>query len=281
MATRRHVLGLAAGALVSLPTLTGGDVVRESGVAPLLPFALRRLEYGFARGADRPLRTVVWMPDAAGRFPLVLFSHGLHGSPERYERLTAAIAAAGFVVAAPAYPHTMAGAAAFTSDDMPNQPADASAVIGALLAGPLGARIDGRHIGAAGHSAGGYTTAGLLAERSRDRRVRSAVILAGGAMNGAFSGPPADVLVAHGDRDTVVPYPVGRAAYRAVPWPKAMLTLLGADHDALVFGTGPATAATTRAVLDFLRGSLYADPSARARLRRIGGAARLTSVHLG
>jgi dienelactone hydrolase len=269
---------MAAGAVVPATLLGGGAAARKAGTAPSLPFALEQRQFSLSRrlrGVDRPLRTVVWLPAVAGRFPLVLFSHGLHGTPERFARLTGDIAVAGFVVAAPAYPYTMLDSPAFTSDDMPNQPGDASAVITALLGGPLAPRIDRGRIGAAGHSAGGYTTAGLLSARSRDRRISAAVIVAGGAMNGRFTGPPAEVLFVQGDADPVVPYAVGRSAYRDVPWPKAFLTLLGADHESLLFGRGPAAATTTRTILDFLRASLYFDATAQARLRPEAGIATL------
>jgi hypothetical protein len=63
---------------------------------------------------------------------------------------------------------------------------------------------------------------------------------------------------------------VGRAAYRDMPWPKAFLTLNGADHESYMFDRSPAAVTTTRTVLDFLRGSLDANPSQRARLRTDG-----------
>jgi pimeloyl-ACP methyl ester carboxylesterase len=148
---------------------------------------------------------------------------------------------------------------------MPNQPADASHVISEVLALKLPVHIERDRIGAIGHSAGGYTTAGLLAARSRDERVRAAVVLSGGAMNGRFTGPAADVLFVQGDHDEIVPYATGRAAYRDVPWSKAFLTLLGVDHESYMFDRGPASTATTRTVLNFLRASLYDDATALAQ----------------
>jgi dienelactone hydrolase len=276
--TRRQVLRAAGGALLPV-SLLGGSLGGEAVlVPPAALFPVERRQFAFSRGPDRPLRTVVWSPVAPGPFPLVLFSHGLHGSPERFAQMIADIAGAGFVVAAPAYPNTMAGTAAFDAGDMPNQPADAAAVITAVLAGELAGRVLPDRIGAVGHSAGGYTTAGLLAGRSRDTRVRTAVVLAGGAMNGAFTGPATEVLFVQGDRDPIVPYAAGRAAYQDVPWPKAFLTLAGADHESWMFDRSRAAVVTTRTVLGFLRAFLHADPSARTRLDTDGalpGVARL------
>ena len=91
----------------------------------------------------------------------MLFSHGLHGSPERYAPAAASWAAAGFVVALPAYPHTSVGAGDFEREDIKNQPADAAYVItkvrdlGSKAGDPLDGRIDGDRVAAVGHSAGG------------------------------------------------------------------------------------------------------------------------------
>jgi alpha-beta hydrolase superfamily lysophospholipase len=202
--TRRQVLLAPCCALLPAPLVSGSS--GEALIVPPSPlFALEWRQFAFSRGPNRPLRMVVWSPVGPGRFPLVLFSHGLHGSPERFAQLIVDIAGAGFVVvAAPAYPYTMDAAVTLRADDMPNQPADASAVISAVLGGELAGRVLPDRIGAVGHSAGGYTTAGLLAEGSRDRRVRTAVVLAGGAMNGAFAGPSTNVLFVQGDRDPIV-----------------------------------------------------------------------------
>nr|BFE71822.1 hypothetical protein GCM10020092_051230 [Actinoplanes digitatis] len=81
---------------------------------------------------------------AAGRFPLVLFSHGLTSRPEDYEAILARWARAGFVVAGPTYPRTSYGAADFDALDIVNQPADASFVIDSLSAPARPVRRDGR-----------------------------------------------------------------------------------------------------------------------------------------
>ena len=70
---------------------------------------VRTLTLDPALGA--PLPVTIWYPAstdqvAAGRFPVVIYSHGLGSRPELHAGLTTRWAAAGFVVAAPAYPHT-------------------------------------------------------------------------------------------------------------------------------------------------------------------------------
>jgi dienelactone hydrolase len=242
------------------------------GKAPTQTFAVATAQFTFNR-AGRTLRTVVTYPKTAGRYPLVLWSHGLHGSPEGYAGVTQKIAAAGFVVAAPAYPFTNDKANPFNQGDMANQPADASAVITEVLkldaqaGSALAGRIDTAHVGAAGHSAGGYTTAGLLSGSNRDSRIKGAVIVSGGSMGGKFSGAATPVLFIHGDNDGTVPYTSGKSLYDACTWPKAFLTLLGGDHGAALWGNTPAATAVTKTTLDLFRYSLYGDAGARSRLR--------------
>jgi dienelactone hydrolase len=283
------------------PTVSGPVPVVSSTFAPLPPLPLPERPYSVARRFidaqhdDRPLRTMVLFPAgdfvdgafdvAEGRFPLILFSHGLQGAPEFYESSLTRIAEAGFVVVAPTYPHTSAAAEEYDPLDVLNQPADASAVITAVLAlaqdpaDRLAGHLDPDRIAAMGHSAGGYTTAGLLSG-DRDERIRAGVILAGSALRGAFDGPAAAVLFVHGEDDTVVPYDYGRATYGLVPWPKAFLTVVGGGHAEYLSG-GPANAAVSQTVLDFLRATLYGDPGALQRIpadATAGGVTRFEST---
>lgn len=284
-----------------VPTITvGADGLGAPAVdatlAPLVPgpapterYVVSRREIAVTRDG-RPLRTVILHPTVGriggewvvpeGTFPLVLFSHGLRGSPEIYEQSLRTIASAGFVVAAPAYPSTSAAAAEYNPVDLINQPADASAVITAVLAlndaadDPLAGHLDPNRVGAMGHSAGGYTTMGLLSG-VRDPRVRTAVVIAGGSMGGTFSAPPVPVLFVHGSADAVVPYRQGRATYESLPWPKAFLTIIDGGHADYLDRGAPATAAVVATVLDFLRATLYGDVDA---LARIPSAARVEAV---
>jgi pimeloyl-ACP methyl ester carboxylesterase len=208
---------------------------------------------------------------AAGVFPLVLFSHGLTSSPEAYRVIATRIAAAGFVVAAPAYPYTNASADPYNPADLINQPADASAVITAALGladtpgDPLAGHLDASRVAAVGHSAGAYTTVGLLAG-ARDNRIRAAIVIAGGSLGGSFTGPAASVLFVHGDKDPVVSYPIGQATYELVPWPRAFLTVVNGDHGSYLYAPTSAASAVWSTMLDFLRWTLYGDDTAKARL---------------
>ena len=62
--------------------------------------------------ASRTLVTTIWYPARSGSattarqgpYPLIVFAHGLGGSPQLYSKLLTAWAAAGYVVAAPLFP---------------------------------------------------------------------------------------------------------------------------------------------------------------------------------
>jgi dienelactone hydrolase len=263
---------LAAAEASPSATKASTSAAPPAATAPTATFATASTQLTFSR-SGRSLRTVITYPKGAGRFPLVLWSHGLHGSPEGYAGVIQKIAAAGFVVAAPAYPFTNDKANPFNQADMSNQPADASAVITEVLkldaqaGSPLAGHIETSRVGAGGHSAGGFTTAGLLSGATRDQRLKGAVVVSGGSMGGKLSGPSTPMLFIHGDADGTVPYASGQSLYTACPWPKAFLTLLGGDHGAALWGSTPAATAVTKTMLDFYRYSLYGDPAAKSRLR--------------
>ncbi|MEU4222233.1 chlorophyllase/cutinase-like alpha/beta fold protein [Actinoplanes sp. NPDC026623] len=248
-------------------------------------YAVGRQVLRFRRG-DRALPTTVWYPakgavpgtpdpvddapPAAGRFPLVLFSHGLTAQPDDYADMLTRWVRAGFVVAGPTYPRTSYGVADFDPLDIVNQPADASWVLDSLLApaGPFGAMIDPDRLAAAGHSAGGITTVGLFSAY-RDERLKAGVVLNGTDFQGApFTGPPAALLFVHGRRDNTVTYRAGRAVYAAVPWSRAMLSITDGGH----VTEAPDFEATVGTSTEFLRWALYGDAAARARLPRAAAA---------
>jgi dienelactone hydrolase len=264
-----------------------------AGRVPSGAFAVGRRDFAFARGADRPLPTRVWYPatgtpggpvtagatPAPGSYALVIFSHGMSSQPDDYAAMLTGWARAGFVVAAPLYPHTSLGTADLDMYDIVNQPADASAVLTRMLAlnaggDPLSGHLDATRVAAAGHSAGGITTVGLFSA-DRDPRLRAGVVLAGTDFRGApFTGPAAAMLFVHGQKDDTVAYGAGHTVFAAVPWSRAMLNLPDGGHLATV-ASQPAITATTA---QFLRWSLYGDTAARRHLpaaSRIGHVATL------
>jgi fermentation-respiration switch protein FrsA (DUF1100 family) len=270
----------APSAAASAPS-AGAPTTPPARTAPATRFAIEERTFRFSRGRARPLPTTVWYPaGGTGPFPLIVFSHGLTSEPAAYATVLRAWARAGFVVAAPAYPHTSYRARDFDAVDVLNQPADASEVITRMLAlntsgGDLRGRIDATRVGAAGHSAGGITTIGMFSG-VRDERLDAGIVLSGRrVLPTPFTGPAAPMLFVHGKRDRTVPYADGLAAFRAVPWPRAMMAVTEGGHVAITKDFGPVIATTT----DFWRWSLYGDAAARKRLRADatrGGRATLT-----
>jgi dienelactone hydrolase len=287
------VTGLGVTACADPPQEAAAPQVTTPGSGPATAsppvepvYAVGSRELHLQRGPDRPLRTVVLYPaegrvgdgepraearPAAGSFPIVLFSHGLHGSPERYVPAAAGWASAGFVVAVPAYPHTSTDAEDYDKDDIDHQPADAEYVIskvrdldtkdGDLLRG----HVNGDRVAAMGHSAGGYTTAGLFSE-GHDTRLKAGIVLAGWLAPGAFAGPPADMLFIQGDSDPVVPVAQGKAAFDRVPWPKSYILLPRNSHAQYMLPGKPGYEQMDALVTDFLRWTLNDDEAAHLRM---------------
>ncbi|SCE92075.1 Alpha/beta hydrolase family protein [Micromonospora chokoriensis] len=256
-----------------------------AGSAPKNTFAVGVRQLKLNRDG-RALPTTLWYPAAGqsggaakrsatvaeGRFPVVMFSHGLGGRPDDYAKLLTRWAAAGFVVAAPTFPHTSKGADNNVLDVL-NQPADVSYALDQVLAldsaagDALRGRLDGERVAAAGHSAGGVTTIGLFTT-GRDDRLDAGVVFAGTALGvgTAFAGAAAPQLFVHGELDEVVEYAAGKAAYDKVPWPKAMLSLPKGDHGRALLGDSATLRLVSDTSVEFLRWSLYGDPEAKKRI---------------
>ncbi|MFG1880423.1 alpha/beta hydrolase family protein [Micromonospora sp. NPDC049102] len=256
-----------------------------AGVAPKNTFAVGVRQLKLDRNG-RALPTTLWYPAAGqsggapkrsataaeGRFPVVMFSHGLGGRPDDYAKLLTRWAAAGFVVAAPTFPHTSKGTDNNVLDVL-NQPADVSYALDRVLAldGTAGdglrGRLDGERVAAAGHSAGGVTTIGLFTA-GRDERLDAGVVFAGTALGvgTAFAGAAAPQLFVHGELDEVVDYAAGKSAYDKVPWPKALLSLSKGDHGRALLGDTATLRVVSDTSVEFLRWSLYGDPEAKKRI---------------
>ena len=277
MRTRR-VGGVVAALVLLLGGAACGDapapapvVVPPVVVAPaapvIYPVGLRVLH--LHRGSNRPLPTLVFYPAVpGGRFPLVLFCHGLSGSAERYARTLAGWAAAGFVVAAPTFPYTSEFTDDFRRPDIVNQPADARFVLRRVAAlnqrggDPLRHRMDTEHMAAIGHSAGGYTTTGLFTA-GHDPRLKAGIIMAGWGAKGAFAGPPATMLFLQGKADPIVPVASSRRLFLRVPWPKSYVLMRRDSHATYLKPGDIGYDAMNSLVIDFLRWTLDGDLAAR------------------
>lgn len=122
-------------------------------------------------GEDRLFTgTPAWKdaPIAAGRFPLVLISHGSGGAIRNLDWLGARLAAAGYIAAGPDHPQTTRGNS--TPIDTPKlweRPADLSDVLSALTSDPAwSGAIDADRVGALGFSLGGHSVLALAGVRA-------------------------------------------------------------------------------------------------------------------
>lgn len=199
---------------------------------------------GMLAKSSRTLVTTIWYPargsasgSGNGPYPLIVFAHGLGGSPQEYEQLLRAWAGAGYVVAAPLFPLSSSETPGGPDQgDIGNQPGDMSFVIAQVLkasatpGGPLSGLVDPNEIGAAGHSNGAITTLGLVANSCcRDTRVKAAVVMAGtteGLGSGTYDladAPP--LLVVQDLHDGIVPYADAVTIFNQARGPKALLTV--------------------------------------------------------
>ncbi len=221
----------------------------------------------------------------AGPFPLVVFAHGFSVTPAIYARLLHSWAQAGYVVAAPVFPLTSAGAPGGPDEaDLVNQPADISFVITRLLAAsaspasPYAGLLDPLHVAVSGQSDGGVTA--LLAaygRRFRDPRIGAAVVLSGAEWSGVggydLSRRRAPLLAVQGTADTVNEPRFTYDFFRAARQPKFLLRLLGAEHLPPYTRQQPQLSIVERVSTAFLDAYLKGRPTALAQLPLLGNIA--------
>jgi dienelactone hydrolase len=202
---------------------------------------------------ERVLPSVIWMPKAPGRFPLVVFVHGFETFPDAYARFCSQLASAGYVVVAPSFPlEDPTRGFGLNRDDLPNEATDVSFVIGAMRRGPLGRRLD-HGTAVVGHSDGADVALMVGYQRGKaDPRVGAIVADAPDPMAGALVRSRSPLLLVQGNADTVVPYSSSQTVFRQVSAPRFYLTLLGADHVPPIFGSSKWTEPLDAAVADFL-----------------------------
>jgi len=229
----------------------------------------------------------------SGPFPLIVFGHGLGATPAQYGDLLSTWAAAGYVVAAPAFPLSNEDSPGVPdAGDVANQSGDISAVItraielsssaeGRALAG----MVDAERIGVAGHSNGGITVAGLIGRSCCiDDRVDAAIIIAGtsqllpGTTFDWSRTPP--LLIVHGEDDKTIPFDEGVRLFMNARSPKGLFTLIDSDHNSYLFSDSKVFPITAKTTLDFFNGYVKSDPTAIAALAgdEKPGVAKMTFV---
>lgn len=161
-------------------------------------------------------------PVAAGRFPLLVFSHGVTANGPAYVGVLKKVAAAGFIVALPTFPLTSGPHGWNNLTDVQNQPADVSFIIGQLLSqanapkGLLAGHLDPKAIAVGGHSLGAITSLLFTNSCCVDPRVKAVVSISGMLFPAKdpkdnFDNPPTNlpILLLHGVPDKTVPYVAG------------------------------------------------------------------------
>jgi dienelactone hydrolase len=237
----------------------------------------------------RTLVTTIYRPRGKGPFPTIVFAHGSSGHPDKFSQLLGAWAAAGYVVAAPAFPLTNSTVpeSGKNTADVANQPADVSFVLTQVLRESRERRsrlyraVDRRHLGAAGLSLGGATIySAVFDDCCRDRRFTAAMVLDGIRLGSALHlDGHVPLLIAHSDTDPSIPYATARAAYDAAAAPVWLVTLHGASHASQWENDPtPYDAIDERLTLDFWDATLRGRRAAFDRLARDATVAGLSSI---
>jgi dienelactone hydrolase len=168
-------------------------------------------------------------------------AHGYLLPPDGYERLMQGVAARGYTVAAPDFPHTSPKGDGNRAD-LVNQPAELSLVADGIIAesarpGALVPPVNRpERLAVMGHSDGGLTAAAMAYNDTyRDPRVAAVVVMSGGLalFPGGWSVPgPPPLLAIHGDADAVNPPSASTDLIAALPdnVPRYLVTVQGGDH---------------------------------------------------
>jgi predicted dienelactone hydrolase len=185
------------------------------------------------KARDRVLPTSVYTPSGAGSAPLIVFCHGMWGHPRKFTWLLAHWQAAGFAVAAPAFPRTSdENAPRSTLAEVVNQPADVRWVVDQLLERAIG---DPNHVGVGGFSLGAETALAVgLHPRYCDERIQAVVAMAGALFHPDFASDALrrlPLLLVHGAEDTKRGrLRAARRTYAIANEPKQFVTIEGAGH---------------------------------------------------
>lgn len=236
----------------------------------------------------RSLRTLVFYPSVGGPYPLIVFAHGYNITPEAYGTLLGAIAASGYVVAAPEFPISSSGLPGPPGRyDLAQQPGDLSAVMSAVFWADLdptsflNGRVIGGPVGVMGHSDGGLTAAAIsLNSATLDPRVGATAVLSGGEfyISGGSWGPfnSGPMLVVHGDSDPIDGVWNGQTVFDEAASPKAFLHVVGGGHISPYIDPGLQPDLVRASIAAFFDANLRHDPGGLSRLDIYGNQGGLT-----
>ncbi len=206
----------------------------------------------YAGAPSRTLDAVVWYPasNAAGPYPLIVYSHGFSSNRDGGAYLAEHLASYGYVVVAANYPLTYMSAPdrPFVKDVV-NQPADVSFLIDSLLAQSdeesqlLTGMIDPQRIGVTGISLGGMTSTLVAFHPTMgDSRIGASLSIAGPTAQFTarfFESPQLPFLMLSGDIDALVPHASNAAPVLDKVPGSQLVTVKGASHTGFA---GPAGA---------------------------------------
>lgn len=273
---KKHRFALAA-LLAGLAIAPGAHAQVAAPVSPAVA-ASAASDLTLQAPDGRAIPVKLWTaPDERG---VIVFSHGLNGAPQAYERILTEWAAAGFTVVAPLHVDSRLHP---DHADYDNQRAFGARIADlAVVRGFAKQTRPGKPLVAAGHSfgslmsligAGAVTAAGPMG----DPDIRAVVALSSaGDLPGlvtpqTYATLTAPLLMVTGDADTVPGYVADWRAHRS-PFDRSpeggrMLMIFAAGDHNLVRDADPADRALmVSTTLDFMRAHALGDAEARARL---------------
>ncbi len=191
---------------------------------------------------------------AKGSHPLILFSHGFLGAGDQVIFLMEAFARQGYIVATlnhadslfqkrtkPIEPANFADAKSWTDQKFRSRREDMVALLDHLLEQNgrkesfLFEHLDTKHVGACGHSLGGYTVLGLSGawDSWRDERIQAVLAFSPYSMpfltQGSIAKINIPVMIQGGTLDVGIT-PFQTPIYNALPGPKYLVVLKNETH---------------------------------------------------
>lgn len=236
--------------------------------------------------AQRSLPTTIWYPETGGQRPMLVFSQGFWEPVSAYHVLLTDWASAGFVVAAPTYPHTNppphphtpstpTGTNVRDADDIYQHPADLRFVVRSVLANArrsgtvLSGRVDPAEVGLVGQSDGGDVSLAVAADSADfTPEVKAVAVLSGAELADFFGGTyftpklPGVPLMAVQSRTDDTNFPsCSVQLYDDAPQPKWYLQLTGVSHLG-GYTTPPSRTVVAKVTTRFFDAELGHEPSA-------------------
>ena len=179
-------------------------------------------------------------PVADGRFPVVVWSHGVISSGDERNDVLADVARAGYVVVAPTFPLS-SGPQGLDVSDLPGQAGDVMFVLSEVrdrgAVDWLAGHVLSKCVALAGHSLGGATTLAAAFDPCCRPDGLEAVIDVSGVLVNLTPGvdradvPATPTLIVHGSLDNTVPATQGQRTFDQLRGPRWSLTFPTGDHN--------------------------------------------------